>query len=364
MKRSLILVAGLFVAGCGGSSGDSDIVNDAVVNPQTTAPGLIAPDPVVTPDITPEPEQPPAPIPVEDPIEPTLPPEPTPEPAPEPTPEPAPEPIPEPTPQPEPIPEPEPTPEPEPEPTPEPEPEPIPEPAPQPDPAPIPEPEPEAQIQGDFQVANADIQEFQPLAGISANITAYTFDGDTPRINMVLANDSGGPIFSATCDITALRDNEIVDDAFVSFASLDAIDPNESANGHGLFFEIPSFGALTAIRVDCDWIDGDGGRQDIVSGPVVVNFIQYTDFFGTPAVELSITNNSTSTINFAVCGVEAKRGDLILDVASLFFESLGEIAPGETSIDEGVFFDLESLNQFDTGSFDLANVNCDYRFVN
>jgi len=59
--------------------------------------------------------------------------------------------------------------------------------------------------------------------------------------------------------------------------------------------------------------------------------------------------------------VEAKRGNLIVDVASVFFAGLGNIRSGEASEAEGVWLGLDSLDDFESIPFNNENLNCQYR---
>ena len=117
--------------------------------------------------------------------------------------------------------------------------------------------------------------------------------------------------------------------------------------------------AMSGFVVEREVALSANDRIDIVSGPVTVEFAGYrSSFSGRPAVALRLTNNSGVTIFNAACRVEAKRGNVILDAAFVSFANLGDIRPGEAAEDEGTWVELDSLDDFDSEPFDLANVNC------
>ena len=355
MTRTIIAVgvAAALLAACGG--GGSDDSPDPADDQVADNPMAIVEEPIVAPapvDELPTPD----PRPVAEPPVPT--PEPSPEPAPDPQPEPTPEPQPDPDPdEPEPTPQPEPEPEPQPAPAPAPEPEPVP--APEPAPAPEPQPTPEP-IEGQEIIGDTLVEPFSPTRGVGVSIIQYGFSQfGAPEATLRMTNGSGGPIYNANCDIAAFRDNTIVDTASAFFASLDPIDMGESALDAAAWRDLDGLGDIDRIRVSCDWLNGDGDRIDIASGPVTAEFAGYrSSFSGKPAVALRLVNNSGVTIYNAACGVEAKRGNVILDVASLFFADLGDIRPGEAAEEEGTWFELDSLDDFESEPFNIENVNC------
>jgi len=168
-------------------------------------------------------------------------------------------------------------------------------------------------------------------------------------------------IYNSACDITALSGNRVLDTTTAIFASLDEIDPGEQAQDTAAFRDLEGgFESLDKLRFTCDWLDGNDRRRDISSGSVTVSSIGYTtSFSGIPAVTLLITNNSSQTLSRGSCGIEAKRDDLILDVASVFYTDL---RPGEAAEETGTWFELSSFDEFDSEPFDLANLNCTYSF--
>jgi len=241
--------------------------------------------------------------------------------------------------------------EPAPEPTPEPEPEPTPE----------PEPEPDPDVPGQELVTNVEIEEFRSGV-VDVDIVEYGFSqfGD-PQISLRLTNTDIDPIYNANCDITALSGNRIQDVAKAFFASLDPIDPDEAAIDDAVWRDLDGgFGSFDKIRIECDWLDGDDRRIN-VSGPVSVEFTGYTTSrLDKPSVSLLMTNNSSDTIYNAYCGVEAKVGNTIVDVASVFFADLSDIRSGEGVEDDGSWLELSSFGEFDSEPFNIDNVNCSY----
>lgn len=259
------------------------------------------------------------------------------------------------------------TPEPEPPTGPESSPEPtsgseVPdEPVATPDPEPAQQAEP-APVPGTDLIGDADIENFPGRAGIAVDIVRFGYDAfGQPEVELRLENGSRRTIYNANCAIAALAGNRILDTARTFFASLDPIDPGESALDAGAWFELDGgFSSADRFRITCDWLNGDGGRIDLASDPVSVDFVGYTSEFGHPAVILLMTNNSARTIYNASCGVEAKRGDVIVDVASLFFADLGDIRTGEAAETASPWLELSSLDEFDAEPFDPANLNCSY----
>ncbi len=210
-------------------------------------------------------------------------------------------------------------------------------------------------------VRGIEIESSSALAGVSINVVEFGFIfTENPFIELRIDNHSAGAITYSSCEIKALKDNEIIDSTYTHFADDNPIDAGESAMDAGIWFGLSSFSSVDKISIQCEWREGNRDRRDIVNGPVIVEFANYSSSLGSPSVVVRLTNNSPFAIERADCGFEAKRGNVILDVASVFFNDLDIIRSGEAAQDEGVWFKLDSLNEFDAEPFNLANANCRY----
>jgi len=162
--------------------------------------------------------------------------------------------------------------------------------------------------------------------------------------------------------VTALQDDQVRDVTSTIFVNGAPIDSGESAINIADFAELgDGYSSINKLRLGCEWSDGDNGRRDIVNGEVTVAFTAYSSESDRPTVGLLLTNNSGNTINNAVCIVEAKRENLIADVAEVVFAENGNIDPGAAVEAAGAWTKLNSLDDFDSDPFNISNVNCQYQ---
>ncbi len=169
-------------------------------------------------------------------------------------------------------------------------------------------------------------------------------------------------IFNSVCELTALENDQNIDVTSATFAEGGPIDSGESAISIADFAGLANgYSSISTIRIGCEWSVGDNNGQDIVNGAVTVTFTTVSSDSGRPTIGLMLTNNSPVAVNMAVCGVEAKRSNIIADVATAVFAELGDISSGAAVEATGIWSRLNSLNEFDSEQFNINNVNCRYQ---
>lgn len=86
----------------------------------------------------------------------------------------------------------------------------------------------------------------------------------------------------------------------------------------------------------------------------LVNFFKKS--YGSPAANMRVTNTRNSGgIKSVYCNLYALKGSTIVDTAFVYFASGGTIKKGESAIDDGIFFDLDGFDDFET-----TRQECDY----
>ena len=75
--------------------------------------------------------------------------------------------------------------------------------------------------------------------------------------------------------------------------------------------------------------------------------------YGSPFIRITVKNSGNATGYNVSCDVQAKRGDLIVDSGFAYFADGGNIAPGESAVDEAIFFDLSSHSDYDDLEYEL-----------
>lgn len=225
-------------------------------------------------------------------------------------------------------------------------------------------------IQVEELIGDTVVENFVTNQGVSVEVNRYSISSTgLPQIELKLNNNSAVPIFNSMCTVAALENNVVIDLVNILFAELYPIDPGESAINSGSAVELNDwFSSISKIRIECDWTNGDNDRKDIVNGATTVFFLDYSTNSTNPSVRLQLLNHASDfvavpvPITDAVCGVEAKRGNVIIDVATVTFFELLEISPNQAVDATGTWLKLSSLDDFDSEPFDIANVNCFYRY--
>ena len=223
----------------------------------------------------------------------------------------------------------------------------------------------EDSVPGQELVNGIPIDGFSTIDGVEVLITGYKVRiNGLPEIELTLSNNSlATPVRNASCDVNAYEGEVVVDTAGVAFNGLFTIDPGDSTadTGSWLIFD-DGFSSIDRIMVECVWISNSSSLN--INGAVQVVFVEYTtsEVTGKPAVTLQITNNSSNTIRFAQCGVEAKRGDFIVANATVDFAASGNsplINSGEALQATGEW-NIDSFDQFYSEPFNPDNLNCNW----
>jgi len=96
-------------------------------------------------------------------------------------------------------------------------------------------------------------------------------------------------------------------------------------------------------------IDDEGAFGEIATAAVHLELGETgTTSFGAPSIKGTVTNyHARITVYNVGCNVHAIDGNTIVDTASLFPAGLGDIRPGQSAVDEGVFFALNSLDNLE-----------------
>lgn len=228
-------------------------------------------------------------------------------------------------------------------------------------------PEPEGptgeSIPGEDLIGDTVVENFVATQGISLEVTRYaTNQSGSPQIELKLNYNSPTAIFNSVCELTALENDQNIDVTSATFAEGGPIDSGESAISIADFAGLANgYSSISTIRIGCEWSVGDNNGQDIVNGAVTVTFTTFSSDSGRPTIGLMLTNNSPVAVNMAVCGVEAKRSNIIADVATAVFAELGDISSGAAVEATGIWSRLNSLNEFDSEQFNINNVNCRYQ---
>ena len=215
-------------------------------------------------------------------------------------------------------------------------------------PEPEPTPQPEA-IAGLDLVEGIEVPLESESESILSNVVEFSLSSQgRPAIRLRIDNNSDETIYNLNCDAAGLQGNLVIGSANLFFAGLGPIGPGESAADTGEWLGVDNgFATFDQIRWSCEWITGEQfSAVDVSSGPIDVSFVEYTSEFGSPAITLLITNNSSFTIYNSSCQVEAKRDGIIVDGARLFFADLGDIRPGEAAEDTGSWSELSSFEDF------------------
>ena len=76
--------------------------------------------------------------------------------------------------------------------------------------------------------------------------------------------------------------------------------------------------------------------------------------YGSPYLTLTVENTGSATGYNVACTVLAKNGSLILDDGFAYFAGGADIDPGESAIDEAIFFDLGSHSDYTDLEYDLS----------
>ena len=75
--------------------------------------------------------------------------------------------------------------------------------------------------------------------------------------------------------------------------------------------------------------------------------------YGCPYVKITVKNVGSKTGYNVSCTVKAFNGNTIIDTGFAYFADGSDIDPGESAIDDAIFFDLSSHNQYDRLEYDL-----------
>ncbi len=75
--------------------------------------------------------------------------------------------------------------------------------------------------------------------------------------------------------------------------------------------------------------------------------------YGSPFVTITVKNIGNATGYNVSCDVLAKKGNLIVDSGFAYFANGASIDPGESAVDEAIFFDLDSHSDYDKLEYEL-----------
>ncbi|MCF7808641.1 MAG: hypothetical protein K9M49_06410 [Candidatus Marinimicrobia bacterium] len=75
--------------------------------------------------------------------------------------------------------------------------------------------------------------------------------------------------------------------------------------------------------------------------------------YGSPYVKITVKNTGNAIGYNVSCDVQAKRGNLIVDSGFAYFANGGNITPGESAVDEAIFFNLSSHSDYDNLEYEL-----------
>lgn len=94
---------------------------------------------------------------------------------------------------------------------------------------------------------------------------------------------------------------------------------------------------------------GGGGGGTTGSALEVISVTTGMTSYNSPSINVTVKNTGSSTVYNVGCQTNAlNSSDTILDTAQTFFASHGDIAPGVSAQDEGVFFNLSSHSDYAT----------------
>ncbi|MEE9333730.1 MAG: hypothetical protein V3U65_06530 [Granulosicoccaceae bacterium] len=219
-------------------------------------------------------------------------------------------------------------------------------------------------IPGSELIGQLEIENNGSENGVEVSITGYGFTAmGSPRITLRLDNAGKRPIFEASCNLAVYLNTEKVGEGIALPANFSVIDIGESAVYPArIVNQDAGFDSFNRLEINCQWKEGDNNRIDLSIDPVKFEFLGYNlSQLGRPEVRLLLTNTSGDSISGASCFVEAKQGNVIVDVAKVIFLSSDGIQAGAAIEDSGIFFFFDSLAGFGANQFSAANMNCTYR---
>jgi len=201
------------------------------------------------------------------------------------------------------------------------------------------------------------------IASVIANVVGFSTRDEHPEISIQLDNNSSSPIYGASCDVLLLKNDAVVDEYPFNFSEYVWTDPGEATFDRGPFKKLTGYSDFDTIKIMCRWFEEkEDKRIDHSTAPVSIEFKGYTTFLeNIPEVNMQFTNNSNDTLNFAVCYIEAKRGNVVVDVVLVDFANFGDIAPGERVDGKGTLTIVDSLSDFDHAQMTSDNFNCSYQ---
>ena len=216
-------------------------------------------------------------------------------------------------------------------------------------------------IPGRELVGDLTYDPFVETAGISIHITSFGFNSSGEiRITALMNNQGSAAVEFATCNVVALQNSFLVSDGILSFAGLGFIDPDKSGVGIINFFDdLPDgFNSFDELQIDCTWNEDQNTRIDFQSSTEKVEFLGYSiSDRGYANVSLRRTNTSDNEAPILRCTVEARIGNVILDVANVGFPTVAADGVFETN---GLFLSFSSLQGFNNDDFDTSIWYCEY----
>jgi len=195
-------------------------------------------------------------------------------------------------------------------------------------------------------------------SGMSYELLGYRMRGTSTLAMDILATNKSDVIKSAgTCTGVIFKDEEFIalDDA--SFQGGTPIQPGDEIATTILFSSISDPNQADKTSVDCNFTDH---VQQGTDPSITFDFLEITgpDDLGRIFPTVQLNNNSGETIKFARCDFNARNGIRILESTRIDFNTGGEIMPGEAYLGEGIL--ILDFNEFESNSFNPADLHCDY----
>ena len=112
---------------------------------------------------------------------------------------------------------------------------------------------------------------------------------------------------------------------------------------------------FTSLLTSCDFFEPPPAADFEIT-----NVLKGMKSYGSPFLTLTVKNVGNGTGYNVSCDVYAKIGNTIVDDGFAYFAGGGNIDPGESAIDEAIFFDLESHSDYTSLEYNLDWIDRDY----
>ena len=106
-------------------------------------------------------------------------------------------------------------------------------------------------------------------------------------------------------------------------------------------------GLLTLLALSCSSGSSSGGGSKPQANFIITSVVKTTTSYNSPSLTITVKNIGNATGYNVGCTSNARNAaGTIIDTALTFYAGLGDIAVNNSAQDEGVFFKLNSHNDY------------------